>query len=235
MQYIGVTEAGDPSFSFKWVDKLYDANIIISKNLNDRLIEELINHKEKIIFHCTCTGMGGTIIEPNVPNVGYTRNQLLKLVDKGFPQKQIVLRIDPIIPTAKGLETVENILYTFKTLGIKRVRYSFLDMYKHVKTRFIGANVRLPYWNFNPSQNMINNALELFKKYPEYEFESCAENTPHKLGCISQKDLDILGVDIKPVEGGLQRKGCLCLGNKKELLSSKKRCMNKCLYCYWKD
>jgi len=104
---IGVTERGDAGLDFSWIDKLYSANIIISKNLNDTLIDNLIKNKDKIIFHMTCTGYGNTILEPNVPNVLYNRKQIDKLIDLGFPVKQIVLRIDPIIPIDKGMSTVE--------------------------------------------------------------------------------------------------------------------------------
>lgn len=83
---------------------------------------------------------------------------------------------------------------------------------------------------------MIYEALELLTEYKDvYEFESCAENTRYKLGCISEKDLKILDVNIDTISGDWQRKYCLCLGNKKELLSNKKRCRHKCLYCYWRD
>lgn len=34
MQYIGITECGDAELDLSWVDKLYDTNIIITKNLN---------------------------------------------------------------------------------------------------------------------------------------------------------------------------------------------------------
>jgi len=68
-----------------------------------------------------------------------------------------------------------------------------------------------------------------------YEFEACAEYTPHQLGCISQKDFDILGIQGKATPAGFQRKGCMCIAGKVELLNSKKRCPHGCLYCYWKD
>lgn len=233
---IGITERGDAGIDFSWVEKLYPANIIISKNLNDKLIANLVGNKNKIIFHMTCTGFGGTKIEPNVPNVDFTHEQILKLIDEGFPAKQITLRIDPIVPTEKGLCTVENLLQKFKDTGIKRIRYSFLDMYPHVKERFEENNIELPYDNFSAPKFMMDNSILLFEKYEDvYEFESCAEYTKHQLGCISQKDLDVLGIKEKIEVSGFQRKGCLCAAEKTELLTNKTRCPHQCLYCYWKD
>lgn len=237
MVKVGITERGDAGLDFTWVDKLLPLNIIITKNLNDQIIEHLIKHKEKIILHTTCTGMGGSRLEPNVPNVIYTHSQTHKLIGNGFPVNQIVLRIDPIIPTEKGIVLVEHILDRFQDTGIKRVRYSFLDMYPHVKERIIKAGLKLPYNTFCCSDEMKKNALHLLIQYEDiYELEACAENTKHLMGCVSKKDFDIMGIraeDVEPV--GFQRKGCMCIAGKTELLSSKKRCSHGCLYCYWKD
>ena len=67
---IGVTEAGDAGLDLSWVSKLFDVNVIITKHLtpkNTALIKALLNNKDKIILHCTCTGYGGTLMEKNVP------------------------------------------------------------------------------------------------------------------------------------------------------------------------
>ena len=184
----------------------------------------------------TCTGMGGTVIEPNVPSLVDTYWSVKKLINYGFPARQVVLRVDPIIPTIKGILTAERVLRNFVDSGVKRVRYSFLDMYPHVAERFTKAEVKIPYNTFCAPQRMIENALEMLSDYESvYELEACAEYTPHKLGCISQKDFDILGIDYVPTVGGFQRTGCLCVAGKTELLASKHRCPHACLYCYWKD
>lgn len=234
--YIGITERGDAGLDFNWENKLYDANILITKHINDEFIKKVLNHKDKIIIHATVTGFGGTILEPNVPDYHSSYIGLAKLIMFGFPTNQIVLRINPIIVTPKGLSTVEKILKEFVHLNIQRCRFSFIDMYPHVKERFKENKVKLPYETFAAPQVMVDNVLQVLKEYEGvYQFESCAENTPYKLGCISEKDLRILGVNIKVKDGGFQRKGCLCLGNKKELLNNKKQCVSKCLYCYWKN
>ena len=107
---IGVTESGEIAFNLDAFDRLYKANIIITKRLTDELIEKLIEHKEKIILHLTCTGMGGTRIEPFVPKLQDTYKKFLKLIEGGFPVSQVVLRVDPIVPTKKGLLTAMSVL-----------------------------------------------------------------------------------------------------------------------------
>lgn len=254
MQYVGVTERGDAGLDFSWINKLNKVEfaIIISKCLNDNLIEELINNKNRIIFHHTVTGYGSSILEPNVPSSDIALNQTKKLIANGFPENQIVLRVDPIVPTKLGIQKAINTINLFMSnTNIKRVRYSFIDLYPHVKERLIKANINLPFNSFSAPKYMMNEALTALEYYkePDYDddgqpycskrheiqLESCAENTEDKIGCISNKDREILGLDIPLIVGGYQRKGCLCAGNKLELLSNKKRCSNDCLYCYWKD
>ena len=76
---IGVTERGDAGIDFTWVNKLknrtVDGAILITKNVNDTFIKNVMdlykNGFTQIIVHCTCTGHGRTIIEPNVPAVRF--------------------------------------------------------------------------------------------------------------------------------------------------------------------
>ena len=66
-QYFGTTESFDPAFNLDAFDHLYSGNLIITKRLTNKLIDKLIEYKDKIILHCTVTGMGGSKIEPFVP------------------------------------------------------------------------------------------------------------------------------------------------------------------------
>ena len=151
-QYIGITETSDPCFHLDIFDNLYNANIIITKNLTNKMIEKLIEDKDKCILHMTVTGFGKTKIEPFVPTPEKNLVQIQTLIEKGFPVEQIVLRIDPIMVTQKGTDTALSVLDMFKNTGIKRVRISFMDMYNHVKERFTENNIKLPYETFHASQ-----------------------------------------------------------------------------------
>lgn len=244
-QYIGITETSDPAFHLDIFNHLHEGNIIITKSLTNKLLEKLIEHKERCILHMTCTGMGGTKIEPFVPTVEKTRKQLTKLIESGFPIKQIVLRIDPIVPTKKGVDTAKNVLTLFSDLHIPRVRISFLDMYNHVKTRFNDNNVPLPYDSFHASSKLR------FEAYEELKFlalslgygkvVTCGEPGFDETPCLSQEDIDILGLQDKIILEGKkeQRTTCSCPQNKKELIPYKERtehkCGHGCIYCYMKN
>jgi hypothetical protein len=68
--------------------------------------------------------------------------------------------------------------------------------------------------------------------------QTCGEPDFESTPCISQMDVDILGLTDKITLTGSkeQRKTCGCPGNKKELIVGEKphQCQHKCLYCFWK-
>lgn len=238
-QYIGITEAGEVAFDLSVFDRLYEGNIIITKRLTDKLNEKLIENKDKCILHLTCTGMGGSKIEPFVPTLEQTYGKFTSLIDGGFPIDHVVLRIDPIVPTDKGWKTAEAVVEKFKDCGIRRVRFSLLDMYDHVKKRFAENGFRIPYETFHaPLDKRLevrDKLVELGKKYG-FDVEACGEPGIASITCLSQKDLEILGLTDKIVLDGskAQRRSCLCPANKKELLKGKpSQCENACYYCFW--
>lgn len=240
-QRIGISEAGEIAFNLDAFDRLYDGNIIITKRLTNKVIEKLIEHQDKVILHCTVTGMGGTRIEPLVPKAEETLDKLKQLIEGGFPLSHIVLRVDPIVPTKKGIETAMGVLRLFGGLGIKRVRISFLDNYKHVRERFKEIGVELYDGSFHAPLGDRLKSLDAIKECAEehgYEsVEACGEPGIESISCLSQKDIDILGLTDKiTLEGSAeQRKSCNCPANKTSLFKGKpERCLHKCLYCYWK-
>lgn len=244
---IGITEAGDASLDYSWVNKIntIDGAILITKNITDKFIDEVLKVKDKIILHATCTGYGGTIIEPNIPDYKIQLEQVKKMIKLGFPAERIVIRIDPIIPTNDGIKKLKEVV-EYIQLYVKRYRISIIDMYPHVRERFKKANVpELFNGNFQASfkeYNEVNKQLKELKKLYNVSFETCAEkfiNEAFATGCVSEKDLNLL--NLKQEENTLkgQRKSCLCLSCKTELLTHKDHkegygCSYKCLYCYWK-
>ena len=240
-QRVGVTESSEVAFNLDCFDNLYKANIIISKRLTDKLINKLVENKEKIIFHCCVTGMAGSRIEPFVPKTEETHAKLVKLIEAGFPVSHVVIRLDPIVPTERGMNTALNVIAAFGGLGIKRLRFSFLDNYKHVKTRFKKEGIPELYGGefHAPLEERLAHAKKIEEMAHDAGFESveaCGEPGIESISCLSQKDIDILGLtDQITLEGSAeQRDSCGCPANKSELLRVKPhQCENKCLYCYW--
>lgn len=248
----GITENGDASINYEWENKLgeMDGSILITKKLTTIFKNLVIDHKWKpFILHVSCTGYGKTILEPNLDTYQETINGIRSLIDMDFPAERIVLRIDPIIPTGRGIQLFENVVrYAQEVIPeVKRIRVSVLDMYPHVLARFKAKGIPNPYPDsFQAPGYMFNNLnwkiRQLKDDFPELTFESCAETklpATEATGCVSAKDYQILGLpepDNTKLKG--QRKNCHCLGEKKDLLTFKynqtgyNHCYG-CLYCYW--
>ncbi len=250
---IGITEYGDAGLDYRWEQKLntVDGVILITKNINpvftQKVLTAMTNHK--IIVHCTCTGWGGTIIEPHVPNFQVQLDNMKKLIDAGFPAKQMVLRIDPIFPSEAGLNKVEEVLNYYHALNLPeaeiRLRMSLIDEYPHVRERYAKNGLQPLYGgNFYPNYSQLMMTGKTLSKYP-YTFSTCAEdklaeafpNTFKIEGCISKTDLDILNIEFDDslYTNPQNRKMCHCLSCKTELLKPRQSCPHGCLYCFWKD
>lgn len=240
-QLIGITETGDPCFHLEIFDNLKLANIIVTKRLTDKLIEKLVEHSDKCILHLSITGMGGSKVEPLVPTMHDMYNKFNLLTEKGFPVEQVVLRIDPIVPTSKGIETAIKVIRLFRDSGIKRMRWSSLDMYPHVIERFKENKIPLPYETFHATtlkRRALDSLLEAACYVADMSIESCGEPDIESIPCISQKDIDILGLNgVITLEGNAeQRSNCHCPANKYQLIKdAPKRCNNGCIYCFWKE
>ena len=251
----GITEQGDPSLDFSWVNKLHKCSgaIIISKGFNDKFNELLLSYKNKLIYHCTLTGFGGTILEPNVPVPSLVIKNLKRLVKNGFPSSQIVIRVDPILPlylydvllhnTTCG-DWIRYLIHEVMVpLKITRMRYSYLDIKQNVRDRFYNAGIELPSTYTLPLSE-IYEVERLLQTYSLNQwgivFESCGERDAldnNKVSCVSEKDFNLLNISVEECipRKYFIRPFCRCLNNKYELLNSKYRCGYKCLYCYWPD
>lgn len=255
MKYVGTTETFDPCFVPDWDKKLLEANIIISKELNLDMMKKLINNQKKIIFHHTITGFGGSKIEPGVKPYKFEIDMARKLFKLKFPVDHYVLRIDPIIPYGDLKiinlvldEFIEMMKFTDFKLGngnSVRCRISMIDMYKHVRDRFSESNLKPPFDNgFNAPGELFDRVAKVLENYSEYfKFECCAEpgfnlyDHIDQVGCVSYKDLSILGIDFSEYgyPGTPQRSTCSCLSKKQILGVKPGRCPHGCIYCYWKS
>ena len=156
---IGITEAGDAGLDLSWSSKLdsVDGAVVITKSITPAFQEAALAHKDKIIIHATITGFGGTGVEPNVPAVGASFDALNVLIQRGFPRSKVVIRIDPIIPTPKGIHTAANVFRRAIDGGFSRFRISIIDMYPYVRERFKAVGLPRPYGDtrFSPSPEQV--------------------------------------------------------------------------------
>lgn len=249
---IGVTEAGDAGIDLSWAQKLdmVDGAVVITKQITHGFLDAVLEHQKKLIVHATLTGYGGSVLEPCVPKPDEQFEAVQALVDSGFPQEKVTIRVDPLIPTEKGLSKALRVVETCMDDGFHRYRVSVLDMYRHVRNRFRAVGIPLPYGEKQFASNeqldevdaMLREAAaywqNLGRQASNLRMESCAEpylRYPIQCGCISSYDLELLGLDASDADSiGYQREYCMCYSGKVELLSHKHPCSHGCLYCYWR-
>lgn len=251
MTMIGITEGYDPAFCDDWKSWVFEKRnpaILITKNFIKLCDDNFGILQQNCIFHVTCTGLAGTIFEPNCPSVDSILSKLNTLSKHTL--SKIVLRIDPICTPLfdfnneyfDGKLYFENIkkLMQFGVDHQLRMRISFMDFYPHMVDRLkIYPELLEHLQNYYHG----NFHLPLEKRLADLgylcieghcKFEICGEPGMACAGCISQKDLQILNIDCKDTATGFQRPACACLGLKKELTPKKERCPHQCLYCFWR-
>lgn len=73
--------------------------------------------------------MGQTLFEPKIPAVKTMFIKIRKLLDLGFPEKQIIIVIDPILSNDNGLKALQlllKLLTEFKGLKLRWIRMNLL-------------------------------------------------------------------------------------------------------------
>lgn len=235
IQHIGITERGDAALDLDWMPWIRERKpaILITKDPAklDQILRDHNLSGANIIVHCTITGHGSTVLEPNAPGPAAALEGVHNLLGMLGPAR-IVIRIDPIIPTRKGTEAA--VLVATKA-GPHRVRISFIDNYPHLQRRFEQAGLPpLPWTGLHAPIATRIGALAAINISVGRPVEICGEPDMDCAGCVSTIDCETLGV--KPATNtSRQRTACACLANKKELLTKRNQCQHGCLYCYWKD
>lgn len=118
---IGITERGDAGLDFTWYEKLkkkgfygfyYDGAILITKDANPQFQQKVFALLEQgfknIIIHFTCTGWGGTAMEPNVPTYGTQIQQMRNMIEQGFPIQNCVLLLSVL--ERRSLSAIADVL-----------------------------------------------------------------------------------------------------------------------------
>jgi hypothetical protein len=120
---ISYWKSGDPcNVNFAWVPQLTEINVILTKRLSDDFVEFCIREQARIYLHVNITGMGKTTLEPNIPSVKETFFQLAKLIRGGFPAKQVLVFVNPVLSNDNGLRALELLLRVFTEFKILRLR-----------------------------------------------------------------------------------------------------------------
>lgn len=241
-------KSGDPCLKINsWRNKLTEINVINTKHLSDEFIDILICEKHRIFLHLNITGMGKTIFEPNIPTVKETFFQLKKLIDNGFPQKQILVIVNPILPNNNGLNALKLLLRVFtefKGLRLRNVRFNLLQ-YKNVENKFLISNENITKRGaLKPLNNFLikNDSFitDYYKLISDYKSIITVDKGDEPL--IGIKELLVFGYKNEWINSdGIREKLINYQDNNRykpivNIISSSFgiRCKNQCLLCPWK-
>lgn len=121
----------DPTSDNSWQDKLTEVNIINTKKFTSDFVQFCLNNKHRIFLHCYISGMGQTAFEPNIPSVKHTIEHIKMLVDNGFPQRQILIVISPIVSNDNGLKALKLMLRLFTEFRELRLRWMRFELLQY--------------------------------------------------------------------------------------------------------
>lgn len=120
---LGCVEIGNSVCSFS--DGKVLENTGVPSTTKDR--KKMISVGGKITFWTTTSGYGGTFLElPDVLPYKQHLDAVKKLCDEGFPKEHVVVNVEPVIPTKKGIELAKNVVRYAWKLGFRNFRYVWL-------------------------------------------------------------------------------------------------------------
>lgn len=222
---VGITEGADPTVHDGWVSwvKAGRAAVLVTKM--PRLLLPRVSAEDNVLVHCTITGLGGSVIEPNVDPTEVSLDYYHRFC-RLLGSDRVVLRVDPIVYVDD--DSVEA-LKALVAEAEGKVRISFVDAYPHVRIRFEAAGLAALQSSFHMDYAVRRRVYEALGR-PEV----CAEPGLPCIPCVGVKTCRVLGVKPSEARRG-QRYYCSCLSNKVELCYPPPKCTYGCLYCYWRD
>ncbi len=238
--------SGDPCLKIQiWRNKLTEVNVFNTKTLTDEFIQICILEKHRIFLHVNITGMGRTTFEPAIPTVRQTFFQIKKLISLGFPQKQILILVNPVLPNENGLNALKLLLRVFtefKPLRLRFVRLSVLYYRQLENNNFVvGNNNILKRDSTKLIMLYLTNNQGFFKDYYKLieDYQSIISVDKGDEYLIGIRELLPFGFKNEWIDSDCKRHKLITYENNnrfKPVLnllsnSSAVRCANRCLLC----
>ena len=235
--------------------KLTDINIIETRNFTEEFIKFCLVNRNKIYLHVVISGMGKTIFEPNIPDVRFMFNGLKYLIDNGFPQKQILVVVKPILPNDNGLKALKLLLRLFtefKPLRLRNIRFNVLT-YTQLKSKDGRLLNKYVPGNSNIAERQstkcimqyLNKTNDFWKDYYKLidDYNAIISVDKGEEAIIGVRELVAFGITndwLNTQTGKHEKIIAYEKGNKYKpivnIISPKfaTRCSNRCLLCPWK-
>jgi DNA repair photolyase len=229
----------------KLQSKLTFLNIINTRNLTKDFIDFCVLNKSRVFLHINISGLNATMFEPKIPTVKEIFEKIKLLKDSGFPEKQILVIINPIIQNDNGIKALKLLvrLFTeFAYLRLKYVRFQLIQ-YDNTTVKFKNDNLNRRkelcqyqnYLKFSPTfKQQFNTVINQYRGI--LTIDNCVEPI------IGFRELNAFGlINEWTFKDGHKEKLIAYDGYNKfkplvNLISPAFafQCKNKCLLCPWK-
>ncbi len=217
--------------------------VIWTKNPHNMItagkLKEVLSSYSQLYVHLTITGLGNTLLEPNIPEWENTAKILPDLVDMVKGPERIIWRFDPLIEVKIKGERFSNyalfpvIAKQIKDHGITKCKTSWVEPYKKVIRRLDKKDIRLEILSQN---ERLKQAKDLEKTAEKYgiALSYCSMEGFARSRCIDGELFNRLhskdfSCSEKHAKG--QRKRCGCTESL-DIGWYSLKCDNGCLYCY---
>ena len=224
--------------------------VLWSKNFEPLLtnrhgLRDVLAGYDQIYCHFTITGLGGTVIEPSVPDPDAALSQLDRLLALLQNPRRLIVRFDPVIYWLEGGKEKSNLPF-FKRLapelsrrGIQDVCFSAAQWYAKSQRRANKAGFAF----IDPPLSTKRNAASILVQTAQewgLNLSACAQlflaDCPgiEPSACIDGRRLQTLhprGEKASFARDRSQRSDCLCTKST-DIGSYTQPCPHPCLYCY---
>jgi hypothetical protein len=188
------------------------------------------------------SGMGKTPFEPNTPTVRETFTMLKSLFDSGFPSRQVLVVVDPVIPNDNGLNSLKLLLRLFSEFPTLRLRFMRFRVLKYGEdNRINNYNIRYRMKGYPALREYIVNVNSFNKSYRDIinKYRSIITVDSGEEPLLGSRELLTLGYKNEWVEpdGTVSKVINYANGNKydpivNDLCQGKPvRCSTRCVLC----
>jgi len=202
-------------------------------------LSEAVKKYDQIFFHCTVTGMGGTMLEPRVPIPEKGMSFLPGLVKLAGDPRRIRFRFDPIVnllmpdgSTYSNLPWFEKLAPRVKASGIMEISISWMSEYRKVISRLKRSGIAALKVSPELWQRQYETIIETASKYGFNMHGCCVPGMPRSR-CIDGELLTRLHPDKAPCslrKAKGQRTECGCTESWD--IGWYHHCYHGCRYCY---
>lgn len=188
----------------------------------------------RVALQLTVTGLGGTELEPGVPDAEEVWNYTKELIAKGFNPEFINWRCDPLIPYYHTRLHIYKCASGARECGIRRCVTSFITWYGQVKERWPdGMKTQV---DKNTQIKLAKSMRDILEEY-DIELYGCTQ--PHlkdlikPSACIDGEYYsEITGFNFDNTKDPSHRPSCMCSVSTD--IGSYRACPHNCVYCYSK-